>query len=152
MEACTDRLLTFAAHGVAQELIRAADMVAIDSFTLCAGLGTRWTCIPDKNLLPFKGCAPHLPCTSFPSPFQTTAWRFYWGLDQCLHSNVALVGKRGNSVSGSSSVAMEEETCEVCTDTLDATDSSISFCDCNYALCLWCACASGRCVTGIFVR
>ena len=34
---------------------------------------------------------------------------------------------------------MEDDTCEVCTDTLDATDSSISFCDCNYAVCLWCA-------------
>ena len=45
---------------------------------------------------------------------------------------------------------MEEETCEVCTDTLDATDSSISFCDCNYALCLWCACTSGRCPDGVF--
>ncbi|BDA40710.1 probable CCR4-NOT transcription complex subunit 4 at N-terminal half [Coccomyxa sp. Obi] len=33
---------------------------------------------------------------------------------------------------------MEEEFCEVCTNELDATDSSISFCDCNYSLCLWC--------------
>jgi hypothetical protein len=32
---------------------------------------------------------------------------------------------------------MDEEYCEVCTNELDATDSSISFCDCNYSLCLW---------------
>lgn len=38
---------------------------------------------------------------------------------------------------GLDSVVMEEESCEVCTNELDATDSSISFCDCNYSLCLW---------------
>lgn len=32
---------------------------------------------------------------------------------------------------------MDDDCCFVCTNELDATDTSISFCECDLALCLW---------------
>ena len=32
---------------------------------------------------------------------------------------------------------MDDDCCFVCTNELDATDISISFCECDLALCLW---------------
>ena len=32
---------------------------------------------------------------------------------------------------------MDDDCCFVCTNELDATDTSINFCECDLALCLW---------------